>query len=57
MHFLEFSLHDSIYEYWAVRLWELHIRMIYIKNERNVIADSLFKIIFFKKNCEKNNTV
>ena len=57
VYFLKSSLHNSIYEHWAVKLCKLHIKVVHIKGEQNVVTDSLFYIIFFKGDCEEDNIV
>lgn len=57
IHFLNSSLHDRIYDHWAVKLQGLNIKIVHIKGSRNVIADDLSQTIFFKKDCEEDNTV
>ena len=57
VYFLESSLHDGIYGHWAAKLRELHIKVVHIKGERNVVADSLSRTIFFKWDCEEDDIV
>ncbi|SLM35366.1 hypothetical protein LPUS_04613 [Lasallia pustulata] len=57
VHFLNSSLHDGIYGHWAVRLWELHVKIVDIKGTQNVIADGLSQTIFFREDCGEDNTV
>ncbi|SLM37975.1 Ribonuclease H-like domain [Lasallia pustulata] len=57
IHFLKSSLHDGIYGHWAARLRELHVKIVHIKGTRNVIADGLSRTIFFKEDCEEDDTV
>ena len=57
IHFLKLSLHDEIYSHWAVKLRELYIKIMHIKEKRNTVTDDLFCIIFHWENCLADDTV
>ena len=40
-----------------MKLCKLHIKVVHIKEEWNIVADSLSHTVFFKENCEENNIV
>jgi hypothetical protein len=51
IHFLEFDRHEEIYEHWADKMRDLNIKIRYVSERRNKVADELSRTIFRKEDC------
>ena len=57
VHFLKFNMHNEIYNHWAVKLKELSVKIVYIKEKWNKIINELFRILFFSNNYSENEII
>jgi hypothetical protein len=54
IHFIDADYHDGIYRNWAIKLRELNVKIQYIPDTRNKIADGLSRTIFDDIDCTIN---
>ena len=55
--FLNSDYHEDIFVRWAEKLRLLNVRIIYIKGERNKVADGLSRVLFYSHDCSPDQLV
>ena len=55
--FMNSDYHEDIFARWANKLRKLHVRITYIKGEKNKAADGLSRALFDREDCSMNEIV
>ena len=57
VEFMNVKKHENIYAHWINKFKMHNIKLKYIENEKNVVANDLSRIIYNVENCESNQFV
>ena len=55
--FMNVEKHSNIFAKWAIKLQSHNIRLKYVENKKNAIANDLSRVIFNEKNCRPDQLV